>query len=194
MRFIYIVTVVQILFLTQFESIAQVTQKVLINEASTFILHGSSNVNKFSCFVKDQFCGEELNVCFSQSDNSITFDDASFSVPVVGFDCGNKLISRDMHKALKANEFPLMSFKLLKIDHYNDVPVAKLLISIAGFSKLCLLTYDLSNHENDQILVNLSTTFQISDFNIEPPSALLGLLKVDETIRVDINLDLSVIE
>lgn len=189
MRLIVILIILKVI-----PAFSQETKKIFINPESSFTLHGSSNVNEFSCSIVTGFCGEELDVCYSNGDKSMTFDNAQFSVPVGEFDCRNKFITRDMQKTLKEDEYPQMSFKLLNIEFYGDKPIADVLITIAGHTNLYHLHYTMNQLAGEAFGVNMSTTFRISDFNIETPTALMGLLKVSETIRVDIDLSLSVID
>lgn len=184
-------------FLALFSSLnvlGQTTQKLAIDQKSTFTLRGTSNVNSFSCSIIDSFCGEELDVCFTKAGNTISFDNAQFKVEVAQFDCQNKLITRDMQKTLEEEEYPHMNFKLLKINNWEQEPTAELQITIAGKTNLYNLKYGLVPVNNQAFKINLNTSFYMSEFDIVAPRALLGLVKVNETIEVDIELFLTSVE
>ncbi len=172
-------------------SSAQVTTTLVIEPQSTFSLRGVSNVNTFSCEIVEGFCGEELNVCFVENEDIIEFENTQFSVSVDEFDCRNRYITRDMKKALKQEAFPLMNFKLLSISRLEDNPLAEMLITISGKSNFYHLKYSMERIKENTYRLNLNSEFYMQDFDIEPPSALLGLIKVANTIEVDIELVIS---
>ncbi|QSE96313.1 YceI family protein [Fulvivirga lutea] len=182
-------------FLLSIPLVAQsqtVRQTMIIEDESTFRISGKSSVNSFDCQIVQGFCGESVDVCYNLQATTVKFDNTKFSIPVNQFDCGSNFITRDMKKTLKAEEYPFMQFELLSIINFDNLNCnnskAETLVTIAGVTNRYLLNYDISQLDEDTFKIKLNSTFDINDFNLNPPSALMGLIKVDKTIDVSLSL------
>jgi hypothetical protein len=175
---------------------AQTTTNLIIEPESTFKLSGVSNVNEFDCKIVEGLCGQQFNACYAQVDNSIAFNNTRFSLDVKKFDCNSSYITRDMKKTLKSEQYPFMYFELISISNlYGDgkykESLAEALITISGQTNKYYLKYDFKPIDDDTFNVNINSEFDMKDFGIDPPTALMGFIKTEETITVDLNLIIS---
>jgi hypothetical protein len=172
------------------------TTNLIIEPKSTFILSGVSNVNEFDCKIVEGLCGQQLDVCYAQIDNSIIFNNTRFRLDVQKFDCNSSYITRDMKKTLKSEKYPFMYFELISIsnlfgDGQNKESLAETLITISGQTNKYFLTYQFEPIDSDTYSVHINSDFDMKEFGILPPTALMGFIKTEETINVDLNLIIS---
>uniref|UniRef100_UPI0040494ECF YceI family protein n=1 Tax=Fulvivirga sp. TaxID=1931237 RepID=UPI0040494ECF len=176
---------------------AQSTSKFVIDPSSSFTLSGVSNVNEFDCELKEGFCEDQLSIGYSHKNGNVYFKNANLSVSVSKFDCNSKYITRDMKKTLKEEEFPFMEFELLSIENFtsnkNTCPMAEALVTISGHTNKYYLKYELTPLTDSTYQIKMGSDFKMKDFNIDPPTAMMGLIKVHDTITVEIDLLLKLL-
>lgn len=177
--------------------VGQSSSKFKIEPSSSFVLSGVSNVNEFDCELKQGFCEDQLKVDYAQKGNQVFFKNASLNLSVSKFDCKSKFITRDMKKTLKEEEFPFMEFELISIgniDIDNDYcAVAEALVTISGHTNRYQLKYEIKAVSDTTFQIKMSSDFKMKDFQIDPPSAMMGLIKVQDTINVAIDLQITML-
>jgi hypothetical protein len=105
---------------------------------------------------------------------------ATLSSPKEGLD-------KNMHKALKATEFPDIVFRLVRIDGNKAFGLLK----IAGVEKN--VTFDIKTAATPTTLtVSGEVPLLMTDYGITPPKALMGMLKTDPKITVKFETVLAV--
>lgn len=112
----------------------------------------------------------------------IAISAATLSSPKEGLD-------KNMHKALKVQQFKEITFRLLRLepgtgDSLKGVGVLK----IAGVEREVTLALKTARKDTT-LVVSGSVALLMTDFGIEPPKAMLGMLKTDP--KVTISLDAS---
>lgn len=174
---------------------AQKTTKFTIEEDSQFKLSGISNVNEFDCELIKGFCDDELTVCYLEKEGTLSFENTRLDLSVQNFDCKSSPITHDMKKALNHKEFPFMQFELVKIINFNHVgsskSMAEALVTISGHTNKYLFNYTLDVLSNNAYAIKIISKFNMIDFGITPPTAMMGFIKVDKTITVDLNLKVT---
>ena len=108
----------------------------------------------------------------------IAIKTASLTSPKDGLD-------KNMHKALKAAEFPEITFNLVRLDAGAAPNTLKAtgMLTVAGVERQ--VTLDLKTAVNaSTITVMGELTLLMTDFGIKPPTAMLGMLKTDPKITV----------
>ncbi|MEQ8244030.1 hypothetical protein [Fulvivirga sp.] len=176
---------------------AQSTSKFVIDPSSSFTLSGVSNVNEFDCELKEGFCEDQLSIGYSHKNGNVYFKNANLSVSVSKFDCNSKYITRDMKKTLKEEEFPFMEFELLSIENFNNEnstnALAEALVTISGHTNKYFLKYDVEPASKSSYKLKMISDFKMKEFGIDPPSAMMGLIKVHDTITVEIDLHITLL-
>lgn len=116
----------------------------------------------------------------------------SFSLPVTNLKGKEDLLNTRAHKALKADQYNKITFKLSKAD---VVPAQKVIraagnLTIGGVTKPVTLqtTYTVNG---DELIVKGSKALKMSEFGLKAPSFMMGALKVADEVTIDINLKLK---
>jgi hypothetical protein len=114
-------------------------------------------------------------------------------LPTVHFACDNKAMTRDFLKALKADEFPNMQIFFTHLvlptslslkSTQTDVP-ALVSFSIAGVKRKYSLVFDRVDLKSDILTIIGGITLKMSDFGITPPTAMFGMVKANDVIRIN---------
>ena len=191
-KLILIFLSVILLFLGADDTHARQTNEVksIILEGSKLRINGTSNVNDFECFYDAPISKDTLY-------QTVTFGDSLFisgggvEFRAEFFECGKRAINRDMQGTLKAKEFPFMELKLVAIEITDEVPFeAKLSITIAGTNRIEKVKINKFSSFDSTISFSGDGDILLTDFNLKPPTALFGLVKVDNLISI--SFDLSV--
>ncbi len=164
--------------------------KSLILEESKLRINGTSNVNDFECFYDAPISNDTLYQTVTFGD-SLFIEGGAVQFSTKSFNCGKRAINRDMQSTLKASEFPYMELELVSIEIADEVPFgAKLSVTIAGTNRL--ENIEITNYSSSESTINFSGSGDIllTDFNLDPPTALFGLVKVNDEIKI--SFDFSV--
>ena len=168
-----------------------------IREQSSLTLAGSSNVNEFECTTYDNFSNGYVYIISEENKEVLNFNNAVLKINVKSFDCHNPMMNKDFYKTLNAKESPTIDVELL-----SAVPLSggKILKSQSG-SFIADVSITLNNNSKaDEIVVEWEKTgynvfrfrgekkIQMSDFGIESPVAALGLIKVNDEIKIYFDL------
>ncbi len=132
----------------------------------------------------------------STADSILQAVKAELLVDVASFDCGNPEMKRDLLHALKSDYHPEIRFALKRAsviaalrnhqeDHLIEVTGE---ISIAGIRRDITTVFRGRALAEHAFRIYGSKRLYMSDFNIEPPSTLLGLIRAND--RITVNFDL----
>jgi len=110
---------------------------------------------------------------------------ASLSSPKAGLD-------KNMHKALKVEQFPEITFRLTRLESATPGAVKAIgVLRIAGVDREVAL--DLKTARKGGLLVVTgSLPLLMTDYGIKPPTAMLGMLTTDPKVTVSFETVLAV--
>ena len=110
---------------------------------------------------------------------------ASLSSPKAGLD-------KNMHKALKVEQFPDITFRLTRLERRRAGALKAIgMLRIAGVEREVAL--DVKTERRDATLVvKGSLPLLMTDYGIKPPTAMLGMLKTDPKVTVSFETVLAV--
>jgi len=157
-------------------------------DCNSFIhLSGKSNINSFS-------------FTYSTSSRSDAWQiqgikDTGFlcvSVPVRDFEASNPLMYEDFLRLIKAREFPVLKILIpkeeLEMKPKDDRKSShNIEIMLAGVTRLYSIVCYHYKCGNNLFLQGVKT-IKFSDFHIQPPEKLKGLIKVNDEIAVNFGL------
>lgn len=121
--------------------------------------------------------------------NTNQISNISFIVESESLKSGKTAMDKKTFTALKTDSFKTIDFNLLKVNSLtkksDNVYVLNITgtLSIAGVKKTISLPIELSKKENAIILIG-SYKMLLTDYNIEPPKALLGTIKTGNEIEI----------
>lgn len=115
-----------------------------------------------------------------------TFTAAEVSFKAETLESGKNGMDRNAYKALKTKEYEDISFEF---DEFESTGEGKGYVygylTIAGFTKSVTLDVTYTT-ENNQIAVEAKGGFLLTDFQIDPPTALLGTIKTGDEVTIEV--------
>ncbi len=174
------------------------TKRFTIVDPSRLYLTGTTNVNTFTCDCRDRFPTQTIEV--EHNDRVAMFKSARLRMRTQKFDCHNAKMDRDMHKALKAEEFPYIKIELVRTrqdpdqihngDWFDVLATVKL--TITDVSKEKQIQARARKVGENRFVLQGEQSLKMTEFGIDPPEALFGLIKVDDLITFHFDLTIQV--
>lgn len=165
-----------------------------VSNNSWLMLSGTTNVNSFECRSGVARTTGNTAVEAEFKNERVILSDAVVYVDIGSFDCRNPLINRDMHKAMGGDRGSVIEIRVADVflhqelgGNINGEITANADITINGITQRKELEVEWSRVRSGGYLFEGSAELHMSDFMIDPPSPALGLVKVDDRIRIDFN-------
>lgn len=183
-----------IIFLGSHSVIAQTHFQ--IEQGSRLYLNGTSNVNKFTCDCNDQYVRQDMEM--ERKGGYVRFQNIELQLNTKHFDCHNRKIEKDMQKALKADYYPYIKISLL--DTWQDSKClegqckdwfdiqANVNITITNVTKTKSIPARAKVLGPNRIRLLGQSALQMSAFGVDPPEALMGMIKVNDWITFHFDL------
>jgi hypothetical protein len=188
------------LFMLSADKLTPIRLAYHIDEKSELYLLGSTNVNTFKCDCNDKFQPAVLEADINPSTKLIQFKNAKLRIKTKLLSCRNNVMNRDMHKALKAEEFPFITVDLLNaqpLHNEKEMQPGKLysynvntVINIAGISKPQLMQVKLLYSKDNFYKLTASKDILMSDYKIKPRTPF-NIIKIDDLITIHFELLVS---
>lgn len=135
----------------------------------------------------------EAQMIVTSSDRLSNITALRFSLPVHNLKGDGDGMDNDAYKALKADLYPSIDFQLIsaKIDSHgngNYLVHAQGTLSVAGVTREVILEMTGTVVDNGSITFHGAEEVKMSDYNVERPSLLLGLIKAGDTMTLTYTL------
>ncbi|HEX6098766.1 MAG TPA: YceI family protein [Thermoanaerobaculia bacterium] len=191
---------------------------VLVASAgSQLTLEGSSNVKDWRCNGTTLEARMNVAAPLSQINNIIdriedgdvarldpraaSFPPPAFRlrVPVQSLRCGNRQMERDMYRALRSGENPVIDFQFQElaggVEHDIDGGSYRATItgtlSLAGATRSVRVPVEAVRVARDRFRLRARLPLRMTDFRIAPPTALFGMVKAKDDLVVTFDLYLQ---
>ncbi|MGE5357032.1 MAG: YceI family protein [Deltaproteobacteria bacterium] len=172
-----------------------------IDKSSSMVVIGETNVNSFECILGAYDWGNNL-VCYStQSPGSNKHRIlCNFDIPINSFDCGIGMMTKDLRKTLKSDKHPFLNISLKEMSSLisnlknGDLIDTKTDITLSGVKKASIIQFVVKKNNKNFISLEGKKTISLSDYNLSPPSKLLGSVKVKDEMVVNIKMKLKKIK
>jgi hypothetical protein len=186
---------------------------------STLVLEGSSNVTDWRCSgsslqgemnvaapldkinaVIDRIEDGNIGVWMANpSEGRFAQPQFRMRIPVANFRCGNKVMERDMSQALKADRHPVIDFQFTELrgNVNHDLDSGNYQATIAGQLVLAGSTREVEvlvtaeRLARDRFRIRAELPLRMTDFGIQPPTALFGMVKAKNELLVRFDLTLK---
>lgn len=166
---------------------------------SRITISGSSNINQFVCLsLNESPAGSFLLEESGPLGRSLRFYDADLQISVSSFDCGHRIMNRNMHESLGGEKFPYITIKIIEATniHYNPKTSSgtarvAVVITLNGITRNSTMRISYQAQDINNIVVDVSKNMRMSDFGIDPPTPALGLVKVNDEVTINIDLHLE---
>ncbi len=167
----------------------------LVSDNSWISLSGTTSINSFTCTSAGEIPRGFIMADILPGSNAIYFSDANLDVPVTSFDCKNRMMNNDLHKSLGGNDNPTIKIKLLEArmmynaqNDKNGKLYTTVEISINGQTKITDVTVGYEQVNPYSFLISGSKDMLMSEFGIDPPSPMLGMVKVHNKVNIHFHL------
>jgi hypothetical protein len=176
-------------------------EKYIIEDSEIHIA-GTSNVTDYNCNLDDFSNNKNIQVETIRQGKLIELNNATIQLKALGFDCKNKPITKDFLEAIKSDEHPHVTIEFLEL-HLNQYVEeseiqknVKALISIrmAGTTQKVIVYLERVAFDMNGVRFKGNKTLTMSSFRIEPPTALMGLVKAEDEVRIDFNVYFKLIQ
>ncbi|MEY3052930.1 MAG: hypothetical protein RLY31_2715 [Bacteroidota bacterium] len=176
-----------------------------ITDNSSLSLEGKTNVNVFRCRCTEKFFRQEYSALSAATPSeSLHFRNTGLALPVASLDCGNKLMNKDLQKALRHDLHPFIHIylrevkpdKCHRLSAGNDWIRLKALtcISINGMDKEYWLDVNALRLSSTRYRFVCAKRIDMTDFGITPPSAMMGMVRVENDIVIRMDLEIALDE
>ena len=165
------------------------TAKFIIEDSSKIEIFASTNVNTIDCFLQFESVSPKLDIVYTENGNTIKFKKAQLKMANSCFDCGNKMINKDLLKMLDTDNNPhiYLNLKEVSLNSYTQNSATALIsITMAGVTREAPL--DLEIDKDRQLRTKGCLSLNLKDFEIDPPKKAMGLVAVQNEITINLDL------
>ena len=153
---------------------------------------GTSNLHKWSMEAKEMSCSAKFSFAAGSSQpQSLTALD--LSIPVHNLKSGESSMDSRAYTAMKADKFGTITFvsqsAVIVPGQKNEFQLKSTgSMTIAGVAQPVVLTAACQVNADGSIVCTGSTPLKMTDYQIKPPSFMLGALKTGDALTIDFSL------
>jgi polyisoprenoid-binding protein YceI len=164
------------------------SQNFSLNKAnSTLTVSGTSNLHDWD-IISNNFSGklQISDITTAQIENLEVYINSE------SLKSGKNAMDKKTYKALKTDDYKSIKFKMVELKSNNKIDDSTFEIKLIAEITICevtkLLPIDcLLTKKGHVVNITGSCTMKMSDFNIEPPTALLGAITTGDAISIKFN-------
>lgn len=179
---------------TKYNSI--LLHRFIVQPSSKLIISGKTNINSFQC--SSLYCGRDTLILQEGGPgNRPLFLKGYVGLDASAFNCGLAMMTNDFGKTIKSKEYPSISIDFISFERLPVYGCAEekfrshLKISLSGVTRSFEVNCSIEAKSNGQIHLKGGRNFAFSDFNLEAPTRMMGMVKVKETLDVNFHLILE---
>jgi hypothetical protein len=154
---------------------------------------GTSNVHDWTMEAQNPTAEALFSTLASDEDIPKSLNSLSFSVGAKSLKSDRTSMDNRTYKTIKADTYPKITFKLVSS---VITPVRKNVflikatgtLTIAGTSKTILMQVNGSMNGDNSITCSGQQKIKLTDFNIQPPSFMMGAMKVGDDLTIQYGL------
>jgi polyisoprenoid-binding protein YceI len=188
--FIRCLTVIIVLSINAFTSKAQAQTAFKLMEGSQIKVIGTSNIHDWTMLAKIFTLDGNLVMKSGQlQDISVL----NFVLPVKSLKSGESLMDTRAYKAMNAEKFYKMTFKLTEAIVVPQQKIIKAIgnLTIGGVTNKIEIKASYLVNGDETITLKGSKAIKMSDYKIKAPSFMMGALKTGNDLIIDILLKLK---
>lgn len=153
-----------------------------IDQSSEITVNGTSSLHDWISTVNKIVGGADIDLSANKIRN---ISDLKVIIPVTAIKSGKKGMDKNTYKALKSQEYPEIKYTLTE---YTAQPGNKLItngkLTIAGISKPAPIKVSYVIHTPEKVEFLGEIKFNMTEFNVVPPTALLGSIKTGDEVAI----------
>jgi len=170
-----------------------------VDESSSIVIFGTSNVHDWEAEVKEM----DLSVFLDPArlgkenpENPVT--NVTLNVPVESIESGKGGMDKRIRKALKHDDHPEIMFNINSAEMADTVLSDNAFmidikgnLNIAGVVKEVTFPVKGVKTESNGYRFEGSYSMNMTDYEVDPPSAMFGAIKSGEEVRIEFNILLN---
>ncbi len=171
--------------------------RLIVLPDSQLTIDGRTNVNPFKCFIP-QYVGKDTLVLQEGGNKSKpVFVKGSVSLDASSFDCGMAMMTSDFCKTIKSQSYPAIVIDFIMFERAPSYSVKEekfkgiINISLGGATNIFEVDCLIEMMPSGLIRLKGEREFKFSDFRLEPPTRMFGLVRVEDALKVSFNLVLK---
>lgn len=168
--------------------------RFVVQPSSKLTIDGKTNVNSFQCAITQYFGRDTLVLQEGGRNRRPVFTKGYVGLEAASFDCGMPVMTKDFGKTIKSNEFPFIFIEFISFEKGAGYQLSgekfkgKIKISLGGVTKAFDVDCTIEARNSGLIHLKGGRDFTFSDFNLEPPSKMMGMVKVSDALTVNFHL------
>lgn len=166
----------------------------MVSDKSEIIIHGSTSINNFSCSSSLVLMNDTLPVLITPG--KFIFTNARLIFTVNSIECGDNYSNKQLRNTLKSNQFPFILVDLMEISpdpSFFYKARTQLRVEVAGKQQLQNVNLILRRAAEDVYHLSGVTQISMSEYDLVAPSPMMGLIKVEDRLDIEIHLVLKVL-
>lgn len=180
---------------TRAEAQSNSAVRLQLEPGSEITVEGTSTLHAFHCKTNKMNAYVDVDPGYTKDLTKVPRPIVSVQVNIVvkTLTCGNKTMDNNMYATLKADENQVIKYKLSGYDILDGSASSfaantKGTLTIAGKEKPVDFKINASRLAEGKATAQGEESLLLTDFGIDPPSFMLGTLKVGNQVKVKFNL------
>ena len=176
-------------------SYSQTKVTVALDKSSILTIHGSTNLLSFKLIqFGENIMNKPISVIATQQGAKLFLSQNKLSIGVNNFKSDNIIAQSEFYKLMKSDKYPYLKIQL---NHFEiggssegNQPTkgdASINFTITGVTKQYNIPV-IASLKGDYVSVSGRRKMNIKDFGLEPPLAMLGLVRVSEWIEIEFKI------
>lgn len=171
-------------------------RRLVLGEGSGLWLEGDSTLHVFHSTATELRASGEADASKPLLEGAMS--DFSFTVPVRGLKSGKVGLDQNMRKALKADQFPEIVFRLSRLSREEGSEggarfEAAGTLTVAGRDKEVLLRPE-AREEGGRFMIEGTQDLRMTDFGVKPPVMMLGAVRTRNEVKIRYRIFIEVEE
>ncbi len=161
----------------------------IVPKTSSITINGTSNLHDWNS--KSEEIKGELVLTGNDQVKSFTLE-----IPVKSIKSGERMMDSKTYEAFDSGKNPNIAFRLTDVSNLQingdkvDV-VFNGNLTMAGATRKVAIKASGKNTKSGTYIFNGNVSLKMTDFQMKPPTALLGAIKVGDGIKLDFNIILQ---
>jgi len=175
--------IISLLLLSIQATVSGQTAYQLVKDASKITILGTSSVHDWTIEVKEFKCDASINL---DDKHNASLLGVNMICEAKNVECDNRIMTGKTYKALDGDKHPQITFKATETVNVSNGSESSVKgqLTIAGQTKEVSLPFKLVDENGSSIKINGKVPVKMSDFKIEPPTAMMGALKTGDDIEI----------
>lgn len=157
----------------------------IIPDESEIIILGTSNIKDWKAPAEEFSGSADIEI---SGDSLVSIASLQFNVVAEEINSGKGGMDKKIDDALQVKKYPNITFALSEIENIKpDSLTANGELTISGVTRNVQIEVEYQLQANGTILFNGKQNIDMTEFNVDPPTAVFGTIKADEMVEVKFN-------